>query len=769
MPGRKDLFKEIRVVLLAVISWFALSTAGELIGNQANDTVFGQLVGHWVLLAAVVVVPTFGIAWVVLAMRERRRELTKPAVEEDEPWSRPAVPDPWFRPEPLCARENEVGQALRRVLDTGVVALVGPRDVGTSAVAAAVAQRLIDEHGGDPEHTFRFDVRSRSTRGPDGAAATAGRVVAAFGIDEPSDDTEEVLARVAGQLVGVLTARGGILLLDNVSMPEQVWWLVRDWPAGGRVRLVVAGEPAVGDAVEHRVVAVGELDLAGLRQIWDAEMGAPGLLERVGEWVRQWRGTPNAEDAISEVLRACFGRPRAVKAIVEEIKRSSDTVTAQSLRDAMHAGGELDGPLERVWTAMLDNIREGLSDEAVWLLCALAELPVTGLTRGAVAAMLGSDDLGPLEELRVSNLVVEQGGRYRLPQEIRRAIARTGREDERRKVALGALPALVRYVAGHAERWSLRLDTQDARAWFRDSEPTLRPLFSEEHYADEELLELVLPDLGAIADALEVWYVREHRSRGLLEVNAGLYALVCRARREDLAALAAIRQATAHRLARRPGEAAGALDLARAHVAAVPDDRPRAELDGRAQVESALLAMTTADADALHEAVDELGRLRGAGRLAGHPELLVNLGALCLGRGRVAEALAHLYEAEELAVDARDAGCEAHAVELQGVALSQQDGQLVEAARRWLRARATFTRIGEDRGVARCLQHLGSAALVDPRVAGRLRDGRMVPLPRHEAAAVAVELLERAKSLRTGQPDTGLVDHYLARAREQLG
>jgi hypothetical protein len=70
--------------------------------------------------------------------------------------------------------------------------------------------------------------------------------------------------------------------------------------------------------------------------------------------------------------------------------------------------------------------------------------------------------------------------------------------------------------------------------------------------------------------------------------------------------------------------------------------------------------------------------------------------------------------------------------------------------------------------VARCLQHLGSAALADPRVAGFLRYGRPVSLPPVEAARVAVDRLTQARSLRAGQPDTVLVDHYLAEARRLL-
>jgi tetratricopeptide (TPR) repeat protein len=774
----RPLLKQVLYAMLSAVSAFVASLTVELTGSEASNTSIGQTIGHILLIALIVAVPVGVVSlgvWGVLALRKSRRERAKPEVVEDNPPDRPTVPAAWFPPEPLCGREQEVAQAVSRVLETGVVAVVGARDVGTSTVASAVVQQLIERHRGEAGHTFRFDVRSRSTKLPYDATSTAGRVVSAFGIDEPSDDTGDVLSRAANQLIDMLAEQGGILLLDNVSTAEQVWWLVREWPSGGWPRLVIAGEAAVGAAVEHRTVQVGELAKADLRAIWDRELDVPEPGRRQRILNKLSRPKRDAADPVDELLRACYGRPRAVKAFTHEI-RSTSTVTAANLAAEIRRGKRADGPLERVWTAILASIWDGLSEDAARLLEALAALPVTGLNRGAIAAVLGTEDLAPLEELRDRNLVREKGGRYRLPQEIRRPIVDTWSPEQRDETALRAVPALVGYVAVHVERWAGRLgkdldtETERARDWFRDSEPTLRSLFGGDYYPGE-VLDRVLADLCAIADALDTWYVREQRSRSLLEVNLVLHDLVRRARRPDLVALTAIRLATAHRLAGRPDAAAKQLDDARERRTLVRDDRIRAELDTRVQVEVALLAMTGAGPDdaVLRDAAAELGRLRQQSKdVARRPEVLVDLGALCLGRQRTAEALAHLKEAEALAVQVRDAGSEAHAVELQGVALAQQDGQLVEAARRWTRARARYERIGEDRGVARCLQHLGSAALHDPRVAGFLRYGRPVALPPDDAARVALDRLTQARSLRAGQPDTTLVDHYLAEARRRL-
>ncbi len=732
-------YKQTRVWVAGALSWLVVTVAGELIGNLFVDSAPGKNVGHYVMSAAVVVVPALLVAWVVLSVRERRRRRSPLAVDETPP---PLLAPPAWRPQPpLCDRDDEVRSGVRLVRANGVVVVTGARDVGTSAVGLAVAQRLIDDHGVDTRATTRFDLRSRSASQPDDAVATAARVVSAFGIDEPADDTGEVLARVARELVGAFRMSGGTLVLDNVTTAEQVAWLVREWPPEGP-RLVVVGEPALGELVPHSTVEVGPMSLEDLRELWRSEH--PGR--------RRFRLPFGPKQELDELLRACFGRPRAVKAFAHEVGRPGSTVTLRDLLSELRKDGLVEGPLERVWRAILANQREGLSADAAWLLSALAELPVTGLIKGAVAAMLGvSDDPAALEELRIRNLVEEVDGRYRLPQEIRRAIEGTTKEEDRRAVAARAVPALLRFYREFADLWVARLETDPAgaRAWFRLSEPSFRPLYGST-YLDDELLGHVLDDLCAIADALEAWYVRERLPSGLLAVNTGLYGLVERAGRADLAALSAIRVATAHRMARRFGEAAAQLDIARAHAELLHDPVVRAELDAREQGERALLALD-----------------RGSGLPAEVPgetaASLINRAVLCMARDEWDEALDHLRRATEVAQDAGDVGAQAHCTELRGVVLSRKDP--AEAVRAWQLARATFARIGEEHGEARCLQHLGAVAVTDPVAAGQLLRGVPEPVPAREAAREALRCLARAKALRTGQPDTDLVDHYLDRAR----
>jgi tetratricopeptide (TPR) repeat protein len=427
----------------------------------------------------------------------------------------------------------------------------------------------------------------------------------------------------------------------------------------------------------------------------------------------------------------------------------------------------------RGWTVLLNHIRDGLSGDAVWLLHALAELPVRALTEDDIAAVLaGHDDAAsvadPLGELRIRYLVVESNSRYRLPLEFRDAIAATTADEDRRGYARQAIPALLRHFAAEATDRAGRLGS-DARDgdWFHDAERSLRPLFNES-YQDDELLELVIDDLGRIAGALEGWYVREQQTGELFDVNDALCAWAQRCRRAELAAAAAIRMATAHRMAGRLGYAGAMLDAAKERVAGL---HHAPELEVREQLERALLCLATADPDAgsLTVAKENLERV-----LATDPEhrnttaVLINLGVLCLRLDQPDHALGHLRRAERLAIDRHDVSSRAHAIELRGVALSLKEGRLLDAVAAWRLAEHYFRTSGEEQGESRCLLHLGATALMDGRVAGRIRDNRPDPLDERAAAAVAVTLLERAERLRAGRPGTQLVAHYLSIARARL-
>jgi tetratricopeptide (TPR) repeat protein len=754
-PSEQSFLKSAVVDMAGVLMSFLLVMAHELIGNVLGSTQVGPVlafVGAAVLMAVLVI-------RFVIRLRAGRQAVLEPP----PPPRTLQVQSHWRTPNALYERDDELSQAVQTVLAHGVVVVAGPRDIGTTAVAEAVVQALIEMDGVRSDRTLRFDLRSRSTRRPDDARGTAGRILSALGLDEPADETPQVLAKAARRLLRLLDTVCDVLFLDNVADPGEVAWLVREWPPETRPRLVLAGETAISAVAEDRTVLLGELNLVGLRAIWDAMDPNTQTQRRLISWVSRRRAP---DDEVDELLRACFGRPRAVQAFAQEIHRPGTKVTVPGLLRTLRSAGPVDGQLERVWTALLDHIRDGLPPDAVWLLQALAELPVTALTGDAVAAMLtnhGTGSADALEELRIRNLVLEVDGRYRMPTEIRRAIVATSKDVERRKHALEAIPALLRFHVDQIGR-----HRPGVLVWFHDEERSLRPLFDPENYHDDELLTEVMRYLPEIADVLEAWYVREQQSSGLLTVNEGLHVLAERAHRPDIAALTAIRMATAHRMANRLGDANEMLTVAAGLTADVTDSRTVIGLELREEVERALLVLSRAsNAETLDEAEARLRRIVATRRLRASTTALINLGAICVQLNRPANALHYLRRAEKAAQEHGDTGAQAHAIELQGVATAH-NGDLHTAVDLWQRAKNGFTHVGEEQGRARCLQHLGSAALVDPKVAGQIRDGRRVALGSRAAAEVALPLLEEAQRLREGQPDTTLVDEYLAVARARL-
>jgi tetratricopeptide (TPR) repeat protein len=799
--SENDFLKNVGVLLIGAITWFALSTAGELIGSQATATLVGQQVGRYLLLVAIVVTPLAALTWTSITVWRWRHPPPSEPEPQPEPQP-PVVPEPssWHTPDPIYDRAAEVDDAVRAVRDSGIAVVCGARDVGTSAVAEAAVQRLIDHGLVERRHVARFDLRSRSSRSPDDARATAARMLSAFGEDEPANGTAKVLDNAAERLHDRLAKQYAVLMLDNVAVPDEIAWLTRQWTARNNRQpwLVIAGEAAIGPVVPNSRVPVAPLSTDGMRQLWHAETDtAPQppvsqrrwpLPRRVSDGLLRWRhrsaGPAPAAEPLDRLLTACGGRPRAIKAVARETSGPHREAEVNSLLESLNS--DENNPLVRIWRAILLRAEGSLSPDAVWMLHALAVLPVTALTREAVNALVaanpavsnGSSAEGGLpasfEELRVRDFVQEVDERYRLPMEIRWAVTgqAAGKDAE---IARVAVPALVRHHAERVEGQANRLDvpTAGARATWRlhDEERTLRPLFSTEYYSeDDSLLLAVIDDLARIASALEYWYVREQQAAGLLTVSTALGQLAGQAERPGLTALAAARKATAYRMIGQRAKAEELLTLVAGEAHSSADHELGAELAVRLQVEKALLGMadTGSEVDSAERA--RLWRsLEDIAKQQRHPGAgiaMINLGALHIAENSPDKALVYLRKAEAMARDRHDVGCLAQSVELQGIALSGTD--LHEAVPLWQRAQQQFEAIGEEQGQARCLQHLGAAALVDPTVAGRLTTGTRVALAPRAAAEQAMPLLAKSKQLRAGQPDTELIDEYLREATRRM-
>ena len=306
--------------------------------------------------------------------------------------------------------------------------------------------------------------------------------------------------------------------------------------------------------------------------------------------------------------------------------------------------------------------------------------------------------------------------------------------------------------AEQAERWLVSLGSHAggmaAVEWYELNEQALRDLVDEEEPGPGSV-----DDLARINDALEAWYLRRGRPGDLLQISESLGTLAERSGRRDLAELAAVRTATAYRLLGDVEAAKTWLGLSE-HVA--PRSRTTAALATRRRVERALLHLARADAlepgadrkDAVLNARDRLDDAR-LGRpgpdLAAEVAIHIDLALTYLYQDDPDGALDHLRPAAAHAAAAGDAGAQAHALELTGVAAWMQQNSR-EAFGWWRQAQHLFADVDDREGRARCLQHLGSAELV----AGRKARGR--------------ELLEQSALLRGGVDGHPLLASYLDQA-----
>ncbi|WP_330180527.1 tetratricopeptide repeat protein [Nocardia sp. NBC_01503] len=107
--------------------------------------------------------------------------------------------------------------------------------------------------------------------------------------------------------------------------------------------------------------------------------------------------------------------------------------------------------------------------------------------------------------------------------------------------------------------------------------------------------------------------------------------------------------------------------------------------------------------------------------VAGEVCALLNLALVHLRQGRLDAARDRLELAETLAADDRDPAGLAHVHEVFGV-LDWAVGAPGRALRSWQAALSEWRDLGDRLGIARCLQHLGSAAVLDPELGARLLD-----------------------------------------------
>lgn len=319
----------------------------------------------------------------------------------------------------------------------------------------------------------------------------------------------------------------------------------------------------------------------------------------------------------------------------------------------------------------------------------------------------------------------------------------------------------LRSKAEQAGRWSAALTTEGsgsiAAKWFELNEPALKELLDTTDPAAGRV-----DDLAAIADALDVWYVRQRRSDALLDLSGRLATIGEHAHRADLQQLAAVRAATAHRLLDDEPAAEARLALA----SAGPRHRVTSAVQARSQHEHGLLNLARAaryvpgdeasEAN-LHDAIrsartcfDKAAVAVPRADLAADLAIQVNLAVTYLYESDLPKAIDHLRLAKARAAATHDASANAHVHELIGVAAWLQGNQR-EAMGWWQQAEQHYADIDERIGQARCLQHRGAA---------ELHCGR---------TAIAVKLLQASADLVGGDPaGHELLEFYLGHALDAV-
>ena len=311
----------------------------------------------------------------------------------------------------------------------------------------------------------------------------------------------------------------------------------------------------------------------------------------------------------------------------------------------------------------------------------------------------------------------------------------------------------VHAAAEEAEQWLVSLGSDAggmaAAEWFEQNEPMLRELLLAEKPQEE-----AADDIARISDALDAWYVRKRAAGELLTMSEHLAAFADGCGRRDLAELAAARAATAYRLMGDLESASTRLGISN-NIA--PHSRTAAALTTRRHVERALLQLARAESapagndrdDAVLNARDRLddARLSRPGPdLAGDVAIQINLAIVHLHQQDPEAALDQLRPAAARAGAGGDVSGKAHAHELIGVAAWMQQNPR-EARQWWEHAEHLYAEIDEREGRARCLQHLGSAAVLT----GDLHKARTY--------------LEQSALLRGGAGNHPLLTHYLTAAQ----
>ncbi|MFB8279152.1 tetratricopeptide repeat protein [Nocardia colli] len=338
------------------------------------------------------------------------------------------------------------------------------------------------------------------------------------------------------------------------------------------------------------------------------------------------------------------------------------------------------------------------------------------------------------------------------------------------KVAAGAqwraaLTALVHYYADRATRWATALDSvrfaAGARRWFEAEEPRLRGLVAACVALETPVPTALVPEMLRIGDALDAWYARIGKQESYRGVAAGL------TRAPGLEGLVVHRdlvQIRAGRLRGRP-KRYRPRNLSTSLAARWEHQRALRLLGGSRR----RLPERRWQRDVLPVVADRLEAawwLLPREDVAGEVCALINLAVVHIHQGRLDAAQDRLDLAESLTRTGRDPDGRAQIQETMGVVWWAR-GEFRRALRCWQQALTGYRTLADNLGIARCLQHLGSAVVLAPQHGGTLfAAGHRLSRP--EVQRQASGWLAEAHRLHHPHRAECFAERYVAEARSAL-
>ena len=766
---------------IAIVGSGLLDFLSNVLANYVHPTA-GWFRHDWVLVlsAAVSSLGMGGLVWFGYRWLSAERSRRDSGPEPDA-----AQPGRAFPPAAgLIGRNVVVRATVARARRHGFAVVTGPAGIGASAVALRASWELAPT----PDRQLYVDLRG-SAHGPESPRRAVIRVLRVIGTGPgAAKDPRQALATMAATLRG----SGIVLLLDNVERAEQVAWIAdgvpgayviacgdlpdRELPGGiDAIRVPPLGQQAALDLLARQddgpMAAIARRAVPGpvraMRRLLSGRLAelAPRLLSgHLGSPANTIRERIDADPgAAAELARSYLTLPRVAIDMGRWLAANPQVTLGALLHDLR--GTEPSSELAFILRKQLD----GTSPGARRLLALLSSAPATELPQAAIAALAdtGFDRTGGyLAELASRSLVEwSRPSRCRV---IPQARWLTGPPEQKtdpteRKAVARSHVRLTAYYAKLAVARGTVLESgrvlESDDVMLESAGPVLDSIGPEAEEwlrsEDTALLELLTarrPPVSAarhlwqIAGVLDSWFAREHRPEDRWSAAQAMADAAAYLHDDTAHAVANLRMAA---VAREEGDlTAAGQHLERADGLLGRGSPLRCQLHAA----WAVYLMTVGDLDAAWDHLLRCRESRSPRDVRGRVADLVNQAAVEARLGRVEAARGTLNQAHALSERAPDLDGHAHAHELLGVA-EWLSGHPHRASGEWRRALELYAQASDLTGQARCLQHLGTAALSDPsaRDDRERRDGQ----ERAEGREDAAELLAVSLDLR-GDQEPGL-------------